>query len=314
MKNFVPINIFFRRNPNLAALSAAVAQTLMSETGLTIATARGDRVIRTDRVVMTDGRVHGVHLWYGPAEAEPPQRPLPGAWMCNRNLRSSLTPQFLLNIGKDPGMEPLSGRSIADDLPADSFNEGESEALSLAVDGSPGRTFAANWSFRDGRGAFRRVGFCIRIILETDADGNEHPVGRSMNISESVSDGPLSADQLAQRVIDGMARPGVHRAIIDLNTWSLIKWLDEPCPFYDWRAKPQMNPEDRKRFSAQMAEELAFDQTTAVLRLPASGGWVPIHVTVNRIELNKGIFAGLVALRRPTDEEIAGAGLTPDPG
>jgi hypothetical protein len=38
--------------------------------------------------------------------------------------------------------------------------------------------------------------------------------------------------------------------------------------------------------------------------------WVPVHVTVNQVELEPDTFAGLVSLRLPTDEEVAMAGLT----
>jgi len=313
MKNFVPLTVFLRRNPHLGSVSAAITATVTGRTGLALGTADGKRMIRTEPVVMTDGRIHGVHLWYGPSGAEAPERPLPGAWRSNLELTSSLTPQFLLNIGRDPAVEPLDGRSIADDIPVGDFNPGEAEALSWAVDLGPGRTFAANWGFRDPGGLHRRVGFCIRIRLEAAADGTEHLVGRSMNVLESVSDAAPSTEQLAQRVIDGMARPGVHRAIIDLDNWTLIKWLDAPCPFYDWRAKPQLHPEDQQRFSAQIREELAYDQTSVVLRLPSrGGGWTPVHVTINRIELDRGVFAGLVALRRPTGDELAAAGTPGD--
>jgi hypothetical protein len=37
--------------------------------------------------------------------------------------------------------------------------------------------------------------------------------------------------------------------------------------------------------------------------------WAPIHVTVNRVELEPDTFVGLVSLRLPTDEELAAAGL-----
>jgi hypothetical protein len=37
--------------------------------------------------------------------------------------------------------------------------------------------------------------------------------------------------------------------------------------------------------------------------------WVPVHVTVSKVELEPDVFAGLVSLRLPTDEELAAAGL-----
>ena len=37
--------------------------------------------------------------------------------------------------------------------------------------------------------------------------------------------------------------------------------------------------------------------------------WVPVHVTVNRVELEPDIFAGLISLRLPSDDELAESGL-----
>jgi hypothetical protein len=42
--------------------------------------------------------------------------------------------------------------------------------------------------------------------------------------------------------------------------------------------------------------------------------WVPVHVTVNRVELEPDTFAGLVSLRLPTEEEVSAAGLPTTPG
>jgi len=37
--------------------------------------------------------------------------------------------------------------------------------------------------------------------------------------------------------------------------------------------------------------------------------WVPVHVTVNRVELEPETYAGLISLRLPTDDELVAAGL-----
>jgi hypothetical protein len=39
------------------------------------------------------------------------------------------------------------------------------------------------------------------------------------------------------------------------------------------------------------------------------GGWTPVHVTVNRVQLEEDIYAGMATLRVPSDVEIAAAGL-----
>jgi hypothetical protein len=51
---------------------------------------------------------------------------------------------------------------------------------------------------------------------------------------------------------------------------------------------------------ARMAEEFTAGSTSGTLRMVANdGGWTPVHVTVNRVELDDGVFAGLATLRQP---------------
>jgi hypothetical protein len=71
-----------------------------------------------------------------------------------------------------------------------------------------------------------------------------------------------------------------------------------------------MHPDDRQRLSARMADELKSGATSAVLRLPANGGgWTPVHVTIHQVELDDGVYAGMLSLRLPRDGELAESGL-----
>jgi hypothetical protein len=133
-----------------------------------------------------------------------------------------------------------------------------------------------------------------------------------MNWRAEVKGPVVSADDLAQRILHGLAQAGVHRALVDLHNWTLLKWLDEPCTFYDWRGsdkdRPKVHPDDQPLIST-MTKEFADGATSRVLRMRGhDADWVPVHVTVNQVELEPDTFAGLVSLRLPTDEEIA-AGL-----
>ncbi len=59
-----------------------------------------------------------------------------------------------------------------------------------------------------------------------------------------------------------------------------------------------------------MTTDFSGGVTSAVLRMRAEdGGWQPVHMTINRIELDDDTFAGLIALRLPTDDEVAAADL-----
>src|SRR4051812_25621095 len=77
-KNLVPISAFLRRNPHLMAIQSAIGESVRAGKGLSSITPKNDRVIRTEVVQMTDGRIHGVHVWAGPPGVEPPERSVPG--------------------------------------------------------------------------------------------------------------------------------------------------------------------------------------------------------------------------------------------
>ncbi len=313
MKNFVPLAVYLRRSPNLAAIQTAIAETVAAGAGLASITPKTRRVIRTEPVQMPDGSIHGVHVWCGSPDAEPPERPIPGPLKTDLTLgESTATVEFLENVGMDPAVESLTGRPIVDDIPSRSLNPGEAQTLAWTINFAPGRSYATTWGFTDKQGRFRRVGWCGRTMLEPAEDGGEHLIARSMNIVEQVGEHPLAPDHLAQRILEGLAQPGVYRAIVDLSNWTLLKWVDEPCPLFDWRNPAKMHPEDRENYRDRMQADLETGMTVAVLRLPAhDGGWVPIHAAINRIELDEGVYGGLVTLRLPTEEEVADAGLGP---
>ena len=101
--------------------------------------------------------------------------------------------------------------------------------------------------------------------------------------------------------------------LVDLENWTLLKWLDEPVPLFDWRAtmtgEHTVHPDDHPEI-AKMTTEFVHGAASGVLRMAAiGGGWTPVHVTVNRVELEEKVYAVLATLRLPTDEEIAAAGL-----
>src|ERR1700730_2405957 len=86
LRNLIPITVFLRRNPRLAAIQSAIAESLQTSQSLVSITPKNGRVIRTVPVVMSDGRIHGVHIWSGSAGAEPPERPIPGPLKWNMSL------------------------------------------------------------------------------------------------------------------------------------------------------------------------------------------------------------------------------------
>ena len=311
-KNLVPISAFLRRNPNLMAIQTAIGETVRAGQGLSSITPKHDRVIRTEVVQMSDGRIHGVHVWVGPPDTEPPERPIPGPliWDLSSGIATD-TPESLFNSGWDPEKAATHGRAFADDMPRRDLNPSEARVLSMAIKPEVGQTFCSAWDVTDHKGETITVGFVARALMEAQDDGSERLFCRAMNW-RSERDGPtVPQDYLAQRILDGLAQPGVHRALVDLKNWTLLKWLDDPAPFFDWRAsmtgEHAVHPADRPEM-ARMATEFVHGTAAGVLRMVANGGgWTPVHVTVNRVELEEKVYAGLATLREPTADELASA-------
>lgn len=309
-KNLVPIRVFLRRSPDLMAIQTAISETVHGGESMSTITPRNDRVIRTEPVLMSDGRLHGVHLWIGPLGMEPPERPVLGPlkWDLTAGVATD-TPESISNSGRDPSTEATHGRTFAEDLPMRDLNSSETKVLSMAIKGEPGMTLCSTWNVTDHRGETISVGFVARANPETQEDGSERLICRAMNWRAEFDGPSLPPDHLAQRILDGLARPGVHRALVDPVNWTLLKWLDDPAPFFDWRAResgePSVNPADAL-LMARMTLEFANGATSGVLRLRSTdGGWTPVHMTINRVELEPDTFAALMALRLPTDAELA---------
>ncbi|TGD89611.1 hypothetical protein BayCH28_03105 [Mycolicibacterium sp. CH28] len=308
MKHLVPLTLFLRRNPNLAAVRTAIAETVATRNSLASITPKSDRVIRTEPVQMSDGRIHGVHVWIGPVNEQPPERPTPGPlkWDITLGVATD-TVESLANAGFDPIREPTHDMAFAEDLPSRSFNRDEAELLTLMIDAVPDRTYCTTWNFTDKAGHPIRTGFIARTASEVADDGTEHLVARAMNLRCDLDEDALPPDHLAQRILSGLSQPGVHRALVDLKTWKLLKWLDDPCPYYDWRQGTRLHPDDQSAL-IPMTEEFETGSTSRVLRLPGvDGGWVPMRVSLNRVEIDNGVFAGLITLRLPTDAELGKA-------
>ena len=193
------------------------------------------------------------------------------------------------------------------------LNASETKVLSMAIKGEPGMTMCSTWNVTDHKGETISVGFVARANPETEDDGSERLICRAMNWRAEHEGPPTPPDHLAQRILDGLARPGVHRALVDPVNWRLLKWLDEPAPFFDWRARETGDPGRQPRRRGSHGENdtrIRLTELPGVLRLRANdGGWMPVHMTINRVELGQGHVRGSGGLALPTDEEMAAAGI-----
>src|SRR5689334_3875132 len=221
-KNLVPVSAFLRRNPHLMAIQTAIGETVRAGQGLSSITPKNDRVIRTEVVQMTDGRIHGVHVWIGPPDMQPPDRPVPGplVWDLTSGTATDTT-ESLHNSGWAPDSQVLHGRAFAEDLPKRDLNPSEAKVLSMTITREPGQTICNSWDVTDHLGEPITIGFVARVLAEEQDDGSTRRILRAMNWRGERDSDTDSRDYLAQRILKGLAQPGAHRALVDLTNWTL---------------------------------------------------------------------------------------------
>ena len=163
LRNLVPITVFLRRNPRRADIQSAIAESLQTSKRLVSITPKNDRVIRTEPVLMSDGRIHGVHVWSGPATDDPPERPIPGPLKWDMTLGVATdTSESLTNTGRNLEVEDPEGRAFAECWPSGDLKPNEGKALAAAVRSEPGRTLCDTWDSTDWQGNHIRVSFVAR--------------------------------------------------------------------------------------------------------------------------------------------------------
>lgn len=311
-KNLVPVSAYLRRDPNLMAIQAAISETVRGGQPLSSITPKHDRVIRTEVVQMSDGRIHGVHIWTGPPDVEPPERPVPGPlkWDLTNKVATD-TPESLRNHGKDPSADAAIGRPFTEDLPTRRLSPVEELVLSAAVKPAPGRSFCSTWDVTDYRGESITMGFVVRVLEEESPEGGpDLLICRAMNWPSERDESTLKAADLEIPSALGPSEPGVYRALVDLQNWRLLSWIDDPCPLYDWKyeegGESLTHPDDTALVAAMANDFERGVPASQVLRLRGlDGGWTPIHVTTQVVELDGGKHSGMLSLRLPTDAELA---------
>jgi hypothetical protein len=310
LRRFVPLTSFLRRTSNITAIRAAVDATIDQKSGLVKTVADGQTIIRTEPILMSDGRMHGVHVWTGPPTVRPRPRSVPGAvvWDVTAGIATD-TRQALWVAGLNVDTEKTHGRTFAEDIPMGDINVDEPEVLALAVNTKPDDTFCTTWDLTAYDGTPIRTSFVARTALEPSADGTDHLIARAMNWRVPRDKTAVPNQHLAARILHGMTQDGIHRALVDLKTWNLLKWLDPPCPHVDWRSagvsRPFIHPDDRPVVRS-MTQKFARDPAAGVLRIRGwNDSWATMHVTVYRVKLLDDTYVGLICLRLPTPAGLA---------
>ncbi|SIK70340.1 Uncharacterised protein [Mycobacteroides abscessus subsp. abscessus] len=102
-RNLAPLESVLRRNRHRPLIEAAIADCRRTGEVTAAFTPARDRVVHVHPISMDKANIHGVHVWFGPVDVDPPPRPLAGA--CLGDLDTSLTTltaEYFEVMGFDP--------------------------------------------------------------------------------------------------------------------------------------------------------------------------------------------------------------------
>ncbi len=303
-KRMVPIASVLGRGRYLDDIRALVARVAGVGRPVRAMSLDGRRQLIGDPLTCYSGHVHGVYAWTGDPGEQPPPRDLAGAWYFNLTTDKIGGSDDLLDLY---GVAPENRRK--ERLTAEAFgrllpNADEASALAMLVKAQPGTEHQATWTVRRDDGELRAVNLACRVVAETREDGAKEVVLRGITHDIGPMDSTPSAPRammLAQQVIAAERSQGRHRAIMNLRTLTLVRWIDDPMPGVAWENDaphpPAIHPDDlplARRMSGQLG---TAEQSEGVLRVRSvDGGWMPVAVTARLMLLDQHTTAALVTV------------------
>jgi hypothetical protein len=303
-KGMVSMSSVLGRGHYLPDAMVLVARVIATGQPLRIASSNRARQMIGDPLIAFSGRVHGVHVWIGRPDEEPPPRDPAGAWYFNLTTGKIGGSDDLLDLYGVPIDERRRERAIAEAFSRLTTNADEAAGLAVIVQARPGAEHQATWTVRRDDGQLRAANFACRAVQATNTDGRPEIVLRGITHdigpAETVPSAPTRM-VLAQQVLAAQKEPGRHRAIVNLRTLSLLRWLDDPMPGIAWEndttQPPGIHPDDLP-LARRMRTALAGGvRITDTLRLQSTiGAWTPVRVEASLMLLDEHTTAAYVVL------------------
>ena len=305
-KRMVPLSSVLARSRHLPETLALVARVVVAREPLQLTSSDGTRRLIGVPLIAFSGRVHGVYAWIGKPDEQPPPRDPAGAWHFNLTTGRIGGSDDLLDLYGVPPELRRTERAMAEAFTRLTTNADEAAGLAVIVKAQPGGEHQATWSVRRDDGQIRAANFACRAVAETGPDGGVEVVLRGITHDIGPAETTPSAPTrmvLAQQVLAAQQEPGKYRAIVNLRTLRLLRWLDDPMPDIAWTNDtphpPGLHPDDLPR-ARDLSRGLADGgRVSDVVRLRSVwGGWVPVRVEANLMLLDEHTTAAYVVLTR----------------
>ncbi|MEV6236746.1 GAF domain-containing protein [Lentzea sp. NPDC051838] len=310
-KNMVSIRSVLGRGPFLLDVLGVIARVVESGVSVEARTTIGRRRVIAHPLLAYGGLVHGVHVWVGPLDEDPPARDPAGAWHINLTRHVSSRSDDLLRLYGTRADKWRNEHDLAELFAYQRLttNADEAKALALIVNAREGAEHLATWTVNRDDGERRAVHFACRCVevktpggrVELIVRGITHDIGPAESVPAAPPPTPVL---LAQQILAAEATAGRWRAIVDLRTMRLLKWLDSPMPGVAWTLgaphRPAVHREDLRSAVGLSKELESSGRAGGVLRLRADdGSWMKVAVSAALMALDQHTTAALVTLTLP---------------
>lgn len=305
-KRMVPLRTILGRGRSLQAVEAAVDKVIATGSPEVFHARDGQRRVVANPLISYRGDVHGVWTWVGRVDEEPPPRDLAGAWHFNLTTDTIGGSDDLLDLYGVAPDQRQTERATAEAFTRLVPNTDDAAALALLIRSRPGDEHQAVWAIRRDDGQMRAGHLSCRAVAES-REGKTEVVLRGITHDLGPAETTPAAPPpivLEHRLLESIAQPGEHRALFNLKTLRILRWLDDPLPNLHWTIDPArpdsrwIHPDDQ--LTAQsLSDSLRTGRTTGQLRLAAEGGgWMTVGIVANIVLLDQHTTAALFTLHR----------------
>jgi hypothetical protein len=292
------------RGRYLNDVRALVARVVTSGASVHTRSTDGRRAMIGDPLTTFSGHTHGVYVLVGTPDETPPPRDPAGAWYFNLTTGKIGGSDDLLDLYGVAPEDRRTERVLAEAFQRLIANSDEAAGLAVIVRAQPGVEHQATWTVRRDDGELRAANFACRSVQVVNEHGEPEVVLRGITHDVGAAESTPSAPEpmvLAQRVLVAEREPGKHRAIVNLRTLTLLRWLEEPLPGVAWENDaihpPAIHPDDIA-IAKQLSSDLSTQtRVTGQVRLRSTaGGWMPVTVEASLMLLDQHTTAALVIL------------------